>query len=304
MFTRLSCLGRVAVIVLPLLLLPVAGWGGKAPPKKTSPPSQQGLVLSSGDTPLSLYFKGGVVMHLIALCSVLALALFLERSVNLRKGKIISSQFLEEIRAPWYRREVQQAIAVCKSHDIAMSRTLRAGLLRFNQGPKEVEHAIKDAGQREGTLLRKNLGVLAFLANMAPMLGLFGTVLGMIKSFDAIAIHGQQGNVEFVAAGIAEALITTAWGLMVGLPALGLYYYFRRKVELRVTEMEAVCVGFLEDLAVEQERVPPKVQEREPALAAARPRPAAARPGPATGRLNRSEKEWDGDPSFKPLSSE
>ncbi|MFQ5840740.1 MAG: hypothetical protein ACE5HK_08465, partial [Candidatus Methylomirabilales bacterium] len=83
-----------------------------------------------------------------------------------------------------------------------------------------------------------------------------------------------------------------------------LYYYFRRKVELRVTEMEAVCVGFLEDLAVEQERVPPKVQEREPALAAARPRPAAARPGPATGRLNRSEKEWDGDPSFKPLSSE
>ncbi|MFQ5882420.1 MAG: MotA/TolQ/ExbB proton channel family protein [Candidatus Methylomirabilales bacterium] len=293
MFKTLSRFGRVIVITLPLLVLPVVGWGEKAP-AKASPP-QQGFVLGTGDTVLSLYLKGGVVMHLITLCSVLALGVFLERLANLRKGKIISSQFLEEIRAHWYRREVQKAIAVCKSHDIAMSRTLRAGLLRFNQGPKEVEHAIKDAGQREGTLLRKNLGLLAFLANMAPMLGLFGTVLGMIKSFDAIAVYGQQGNVEFVAAGIAEALITTAWGLMVGLPALGLYYYFRRKVELRVMEMEAVCVSFLEDLAVDQERVPPKIQEREPAL-------AAARPGPATGRLHRSEKGWDGAPGFKPLS--
>lgn len=295
MFTRLSRLGQIVVIALPFLLIAAGGWGAEAP-AGASPPSPQGLVLGTGDTLVSLYLKGGVVMHFITLCSVLALGVFLERLTNLRKGKIISSQFLEEIRRHWYRREAQEAIAVCKSYDLALSRILRAGLLRFTQGPKEIEHAIQDAGRREATFLRKNLGLLAFLANMAPMLGLFGTVLGMIKSFDAIAISGQQGNVGLVAGGIAEALITTAWGLMVGIPALGLYYYFRRKIELRVLEMEAVCVSFLEDLAVHQEWMPAKGQEREPAMAVTRPgAPAPHGPRPSGG--------WDGAPRFTPPSS-
>lgn len=296
MVTRLSRLGRVVIIVLPLLVLPVVGWGQK-PPAQVPAPAQQGLVLGTRDTVFSLYLKGGVVMHFITLCSVLALGVFLERLTNLRKRKIISPQFLEEIRRHWYRREITEAIAVCKSYNIAMARILRAGLLRFAQGMKEVEHAIQDAGRREATLLRKNLGLLAFLANMAPMLGLFGTVLGMIKSFDAIAIYGQQGNVKFVAGGIAEALITTAWGLMVGIPALGLYYYFRRKIELRVTEMEAVCVSFLEDLAVHQAQAPSPVRERAPVMAPTRARSAER-------RGNQPEKRWDGAPGFKPLSSE
>ncbi len=294
MFTRLTYLVRITVIVLPPLLLPVAGWGQEAV-AKVSPPPQQGLVLGTGDTLLSLYLKGGVVMHFITLCSILALGVFLERLANLRKGKIISSQFLEEIRRHWYRREVDEAIAVCKSHDISLSRILRAGLLRFNQGTREIENAIQDSGRREATLMRKNLGLLAFLASMAPMLGLFGTVLGMIKSFDAIALFGQRGNIEYVAGGIAEALLTTAWGLMVGIPALGLYYYFRRKIELRVLEMEGVCVSFLEDLAIHQEQGLPKTREREPALVAARSRPGAGRgPRPGGG--------WDGAPGFKPPS--
>ena len=291
---RLTHLGRITVVTLPLLLLTVGVWaqtGTEAPP-----PSQEGLVLGSGDTLLSLYLKGGVVMHFITLCSILALGVLLERLANLRKGKITSPQFLEEIRRHWYRREVDEAIGVCKSYDISLSRILRAGLLRFGQGPKAIESAIQDAGRREGTLLRKNLGLLAFLANMAPMLGLFGTVLGMIKSFDAIAISGQQGNIGLVASGIAEALLTTAWGLMVGIPALGLYYYFRRKIELRVLEMEGICVSFLEDLAIHQQETPPTVREREPAMVTARP---GARPGPAAKRSQRPGEAWEGAPTFK-----
>jgi biopolymer transport protein ExbB len=263
-YKHVSRLGRIAVIALPLLILPVGSWGAEKVPPKASPPAQEGLVLSSRDTLLDLYLKGGVVMHIITLCSILALAVLFERLVNLRKKKIVSPQFLEEIRRHWYRREVQEAIAVCKTHDIALSRIVRAGLLRFSQGSREIERAIQDAGRREATLLKKNLGLLAFLASMAPMLGLFGTVLGMIKSFDAIAVHGSGGNVGFVASGIAEALLTTAWGLMVGIPALGLYYYFRRKIELRVLEMEGVCVSFLEDLAIHHEGVAPTVGERAP----------------------------------------
>lgn len=307
-FTHLSRFGRIVVIALPFLVLPVVMWAAPA----TQPPPEQGLVLGTRDTLVSLYLKGGVVMHFITLCSILALGVFLERLANLRKGKIISSQFLEEIRRHWYRREVNEAIAVCKSHDIALSRILRSGLLRFNQGPKEIEHAIQDAGRREATLLRKNLGLLAFLANMAPMLGLFGTVLGMIKSFDAIAIYGQQGNVGFVASGIAEALITTAWGLMVGIPALGLYYYFRRKIELRVLEMEGVCVSFLEDLAVHRELTPAMPRERElamssvpagapVALPADPPRAVTTDGSPA--RPPWPAQAWDDGPGFRPPTS-
>lgn len=295
MYKHVSRLGRIAVIALPLLILPVGSWGAEKVPPKASPPAQEGLVLSSRDTLLDLYLKGGVVMHIITLCSILALAVLFERLVNLRKKKIVSPQFLEEIRRHWYRREVQEAIAVCKSHDIALSRIVRAGLLRFSQGSREIERAIQDAGRREATLLKKNLGLLAFLASMAPMLGLFGTVLGMIKSFDAIAVHGSGGNVGFVASGIAEALLTTAWGLMVGIPALGLYYYFRRKIELRVLEMEGVCVSFLEDLAIHQEGMAPTVGEREPVLAEARP---VAR----GGRTPRPGGGWEGAPGFKPPS--
>jgi biopolymer transport protein ExbB len=294
-YKHVSRLGRIAVIALPLLILPVGSWGAEKVPPKASPPAQEGLVLSSRDTLLDLYLKGGVVMHIITLCSILALAVLFERLVNLRKKKIVSPQFLEEIRRHWYRREVQEAIAVCKTHDIALSRIVRAGLLRFSQGSREIERAIQDAGRREATLLKKNLGLLAFLASMAPMLGLFGTVLGMIKSFDAIAVHGSGGNVGFVASGIAEALLTTAWGLMVGIPALGLYYYFRRKIELRVLEMEGVCVSFLEDLAIHHEGVAPTVGERASVLAEARP---VAR----GGRTPRPGGGWEGAPGFKPPS--
>lgn len=241
-----------------LLFKPHPSWGAE-PPAMTLE-ATAGLIRGKGDTVLSLYLKGGPTMHVITLCSILALAVILERLVSLRKSRIISPTFLEEIRRHWYRREVQEAMAVCKEYNIALSRILRAGLLRFDLGLQEIERAIKDAGRREATLLNKNLALLNFLSQMAPLLGLFGTVLGMTQSFDAISRYGREGNIELVAAGIAVALLTTVWGLMVGIPALGAYYYLRRKVELRVFEMEEVVVRLLEDLSSQRE-VRPVVKE-------------------------------------------
>lgn len=294
MFRRPSNIWKVIFITLPLVLLPMVGWGqqGTTATLKERSSAQEGFITGSKDTPLTLYMKGGPTMHFITLCSILALAIVLERLVSLRKGKIISPKFLEEIRRHWYRREAREAMRVCKDYDIALSRILRAGLLRFDQGPKEIGQAIQDAGRREATLLRKNLGLLNFLAQMAPLLGLFGTVLGMTRSFDAISKYGQQGNIELVASGIAEALITTVWGLMVGIPALGFYYYFRRKIELRVLEMEGICVGFLEDLELHQGRELRRGQapKGEPAL-------AAARVNPEDHRGAKANEGWDGAPS-------
>ncbi|MFQ5850508.1 MAG: MotA/TolQ/ExbB proton channel family protein [Candidatus Binatia bacterium] len=205
----------------------------------------------SGVSLIDFYLRGGLTMHFILACSTLALAIILERAINLRKGKIISAAFIEEIKKYWYRRETERAIQACKEYNISLARVLRAGLLRFDHGIDAVEKATEGAGQHEAAVLRRNLVLLGFLANIAPMLGLLGTVLGLTRSFDVIARYGMAGNPGAVAAGVAEALITTVFGLLVGIPTLGAYYYFKRKVEVRVLEMEEVSLALIEDLAYE-----------------------------------------------------
>ena len=179
------------------------------------------------------------------------MAIIAERIVNLRKGKIISTAFIEEIKKYWYRRETDRAIQACREYDISFARVLRAGLLRFDHGIDAVEKAIDGAGQHEAAVLRRNLMLLGFLANIAPMLGLLGTVLGLTNSFDVIASYGLAGNPGDVAKGVSEALITTVFGLMVGIPTLAAYHYFKRKVEVRVLEMEEVSLALIEDLVGE-----------------------------------------------------
>jgi len=208
---------------------------------------------------IDFYFRGGITMHVILTCSILALAIILERTINLRKGKIISTAFIEEIKKYWYRRETERAIQACKEYEISFSRVLRAGLLRFDHGIDAVEKAIEGAGQHEAAVLRRNLMLLGFLANIAPMLGLLGTVLGLTNSFNVIASYGLAGNPGDVAKGVSEALITTVFGLMVGIPTLAAYHYFKRKVEVRVLEMEEVSLALIEDLVNEdyEARTPP-----------------------------------------------
>ncbi len=239
---------RVKTVILTLSMMSVATLlsGAEAPPAAAIfPPVSPPFSL------VDFYFKGGPAMHFILACSVFALAIVFERAINLRKGKIISTAFIEEIKKYWYRREVDKAIQACREYDLSLSRVLRAGLLRFNHGIDAVEKAIEGAGQHEAAVLRRNLMLLGFIANIAPMLGLFGTVLGLTRSFDVIASSGMAGNPGAVAAGIAEALITTVFGLMIGIPTLGAYYYFKRKVEIRTLEMEEVSVALIEDLAYE-----------------------------------------------------
>lgn len=234
-----------AVFVAGLLISSSAFGAEAVPSPEAALPSPQPFSL------VDFYLRGGLAMHVILACSVLALAIILERAINLRKGKIISTAFIEEIKKYWYRREIERAIQACRDYDLSLSRVLRAGLLRFDHGIDAVEKAIEGAGQHEAAVLRRNLMLLGFIANIAPMLGLFGTVLGLTRSFDVIANAGLAGNPGAVAAGISEALITTVFGLTVGIPTLAAYYYFKRKVEVRILEMEEVSLALIEDLAYE-----------------------------------------------------
>jgi biopolymer transport protein ExbB len=202
---------------------------------------------------LKLIEKGGIMMYPIFFCSILMLGIGLERAYTLRRKNIINSDFLKKVRAHWNWKDIQLGLQLCNTYDNSLARILKAGLLRFGGKVDEIERAIAGAGQHEASLLSSNLRVLGAVANLTPMLGLLGTVFGMIKAFNVISISGT-GNPALVASGISEALITTAAGMLVGIPALALYHFFRGRIDYFVFEMEEISLQLLEEHSYESVR--------------------------------------------------
>jgi biopolymer transport protein ExbB len=249
-------------IAAPLVLQSLSVWG--APEPQSGEESIQSVVAmeipETDDGRRTLrdwYGLGGWIMHLIVACSVVSFALVLERGWSLRRNAVIPKKFLAQIRDHWHRREIPQVLTLCAASDTSIARVLRAGLVHFGegQGLARVEDAIETAGAHEHTLLRRNLSLLSSLANIATMLGLLGTVLGMILSFDLIAKTGT-GDARVVAGGIFQALVTTAAGLMVGIFAVACHSYFRRRVEIIVIDLEDISFRLLESLSREPESQP------------------------------------------------
>jgi biopolymer transport protein ExbB len=202
---------------------------------------------------LSIIEKGGVMMYPIIFCSILIVGIGIERAYNLRRKNIIDTEFLKNVRNHWNWEDVHLGLQMCNSYDNALSRILKTGLLRFGGKLDEIERAIEGAGQHEASLMNSNLRVLGAVANITPMMGLLGTVFGMIKAFNVISQSGT-GNPGLVASGISEALITTATGMVVGIPALALYHYFRGKIDRYVFEMEEISFQLVEELSYESVR--------------------------------------------------
>ena len=197
---------------------------------------------------LSIFEKGGVMMYPIFFSSVLMLGIAIERLYNLRRKNVINSEFLENVRKQWDWKDIKKTLQLCNSFDNSLSRILKVGVLRVGGKLDEIERAIEGAGQHEASLMNSNLRVLGAVANITPMMGLLGTVLGMIKAFNVISLSGT-GSPGLVASGISEALITTAAGMAVGIPALALYHYFRGKIDRYVFEMEEISFQLIEELS-------------------------------------------------------
>jgi biopolymer transport protein ExbB len=197
---------------------------------------------------LSIFEKGGVMMYPILFSSVLMLGIAIERLYNLRRKNVINSDFLNNVRSQWDWKDIKKTLQLCNTFDNSLSRILKVGVLRVGGKLDEIERAIEGAGQHEASLMNSNLRVLGAVANITPMMGLLGTVLGMIKAFNVISLSGT-GSPGLVASGISEALITTAAGMAVGIPALALYHYFRGKIDRYVFEMEEISFQLIEELS-------------------------------------------------------
>lgn len=174
----------------------------------------------------------------ILACSVIALGIGIERLFSLRRASIDTREFMDTMRQVLRQRRVQEAVEICDATDVPVARIMKAGILRHDRRREDIREAIEDAGHLEIPRLERYLSALATTANVAPLLGLLGTVQGMIKCFTAIQYKQGQVNPSDLAEGIGNALITTAAGLIVAIPALVVYNYFVTRVDNMILEME------------------------------------------------------------------
>ncbi|HOP47698.1 MAG TPA: MotA/TolQ/ExbB proton channel family protein [Desulfobacteraceae bacterium] len=194
---------------------------------------------------IDLIVKGGIFMYPIIFCSIVALAVFLERLWVLRRNHIIPQEFIQNVEDLLKKQKIPEAIFLCQSDLSSIAKIFLAGLKNTRRGMWLVKEAIEDRGGREATILEKNVGILSTIANLTPLLGLLGTVSGMIKTFKAISIQGI-GNPAPLAGGIAEALITTATGLCVAIPVLVCYRFLKDKASRLIFEMEENSIKVIE----------------------------------------------------------
>ncbi|MFH1304914.1 MAG: MotA/TolQ/ExbB proton channel family protein [Candidatus Omnitrophota bacterium] len=185
--------------------------------------------------------KGGPLMFLIILCSVIALAVVIEKIWHLRRAEINTGEFMEDISETLRRNRIPEAIDKCNAMPGPIAHILKAGILKHDRPRSEIKEAIEDAGLHEVPRLEKNLSALATIAHIAPLLGLLGTVTGMVRAFQVI--EQKAGalvpvNPGDLAGGIWEALITTVAGLAVAIPTYVVYNFLVSKVDGFVLEME------------------------------------------------------------------
>ncbi len=189
----------------------------------------------------SIFLKGGFIMWLILACSIIGLMVIIDRFIVLRKAKINIPAFMVRIRGFIKKRDISGAISHCMEENSPVSNIIRKGLKKYKLGHERVQEAIENAGRQEVSKLEKGLPVLATVAGIAPLLGFLGTVTGMISAFMTIQDLQGSANPSDLAGGIWEALITTAFGLIVGIPALAFYNYFLNAVKKLVGDMETVA---------------------------------------------------------------
>jgi biopolymer transport protein ExbB len=186
----------------------------------------------------NLIFRGGVLMWPIMLTSVVALAITIERFLSLRRATIDTREFMDSMRQVLRQNRIQEALEICDETDGPIARIVKAGILKHRRPKSDIREAMQDAGNLEIPRLERYLSALATCANIAPLLGLLGTVAGMIKAFLEIQHKQGQVNPSDLAEGISNALVTTATGLAVAIPTIVVYNYFVGRVDNMIVEME------------------------------------------------------------------
>ena len=193
---------------------------------------------------LQVIRDGGPLMIPIGFCSFLLMVFIFERAIGLRKGRVIPGPFVKRFIDQLKEGDLDRdsAYEICEQNSSPVSQVFAAGVQKWGRPSVEVEQAILDSGERVSNELKRYLRLINGVATISPLLGLLGTVLGMIQAFDAIAtVDGSAADPKvMIAVGISQALLTTAAGMSVAIPALIAYLFFVSRVDRRIMEIDSL----------------------------------------------------------------
>lgn len=195
-----------------------------------------------------LYLAGGWVMHVLALLSFLALYIFIERYLVIRKASQYDANFMNRIKDYMYEGKVDAAVQLCKKTSSPQARMVEKGITRLGRPLADVTSAIENVGRLEIHKLEKRFPTLATIAGAAPLLGFFGTVIGMVQAFYEMSLAGNSLDISTLSGGIYVALITTVGGLILGILAYFGYNLLVVRVENVVFQLETTSTEFLDIL--------------------------------------------------------
>jgi biopolymer transport protein ExbB len=198
--------------------------------------------------------SGGPVMIPLGALSFIAVALVMVYLLTMRRGAVVTRQYMATAQALLRKRDYLGLLAISNRHREAVARIMQRTLDFVTQHPEasfaEAREIAETEGTRQAAALNQRITYLADIGTIAPMLGLFGTVLGMIKSFSVVASDIVASRPIMLAEGVSEALVTTAAGLVIGIPAMAAYSFFRGRVQSLIAELEAASTQLVALLAV------------------------------------------------------
>lgn len=189
----------------------------------------------------NIFQQGGFLVYPLLLLLIAALAIIVYKGIQLRRHSVISPAVVERVEQFVLDNKVTEATAYCKQNSTPMSRVLMAGILNYEKSEGELKETLEEAGRQEIPSIRSWLPALGTIASVAPLLGLLGTVIGMIEVFSTLA-QDTAVNAGMLAGGISEALVTTAFGMVIAMPALAAYNYFVAKVQTLTIDMEKISL--------------------------------------------------------------
>ena len=254
-----AAMGVFAVLAIGVAAMSQVKAAG-AQPVGTQPAATQSTTPKPAEQPdpslWELHKKGGYVMYALDLCSVIALAIIFERFFSLRRGRVIPTGFMAGLKAVYKDplEDREKAINYCKANESAMARMVLAFVRRLPRGFASAEKALEDAGGNEALRLRANLRVFYAIGSVATLLGLIGTIAGMIKAFMQTAKAGDAENkVQLLSEGIYEAMVCTFGGLAVAILVTSFYYYFIGRIESLITQINDELTVFAEEYGLAPE---------------------------------------------------
>lgn len=196
--------------------------------------------------------KGGLLMWPILICSIISIAVFAERLFYLHRATIHIGEFLQGLANLIQRRNFAEALHECAGTPGPVARVIHAAIIRHDAPRAELREIVQEAGQLEVPKLERFLGVLATLAYLTPLLGLLGTVTGMIDAFGTLNANGGYATVTELSGGIYKSLLTTAAGLVVATPTFVAYSYLSSRVNAMMHEMERAGIEVVHMLSDRQ----------------------------------------------------